>query len=34
VHTRLDEGNAPWKDYEASRSGLAAPMKALGFRRQ
>jgi bifunctional non-homologous end joining protein LigD len=34
VHTRLDEGNVPWKDYEASRSGLAAPMKALGFRRQ
>jgi bifunctional non-homologous end joining protein LigD len=34
VHTRLDEGNAPWKDYEASRTGLAAPMKALGFRRQ
>ena len=31
VHTRLDQGNAPWSDYEASRSGLAAAMKALGF---
>ena len=33
VHTRLDEGNSPWNDYEASRTGLAAAMKALGFRR-
>ncbi len=33
VHTRLDEGNAPWADYEASRTGLSAAMKALGFRR-
>jgi bifunctional non-homologous end joining protein LigD len=33
VHTRLDEGNAPWDDYEASRTGLAAAMKALGFKR-
>jgi bifunctional non-homologous end joining protein LigD len=33
VHTRLDEGNSPWKDYEASRTGMAAAMKALGFRR-
>ncbi len=33
VHQRLDEGNGPWSDYEASRNALAAPMKALGFRR-
>ena len=33
VHTRLDEGNSPWNDYEASRTGLAAAMKALGFSR-
>ena len=31
VHTRLDEGNAPWDDYEKSRAALAAPMKKLGF---
>ncbi|NPC55883.1 DNA ligase D [Caenimonas soli] len=34
VHTRLDEGNAPWSEYEASRTGLAAAMKALGFKRR
>jgi bifunctional non-homologous end joining protein LigD len=33
VHNRLDEGNAPWDDYESSRTALAAAMKALGFRR-
>jgi bifunctional non-homologous end joining protein LigD len=33
VHTRLDEGNSPWKDYEASRAGLATAMKGLGFKR-
>ena len=33
VHSRLDEGNAPWADYEASRAGLAAAMKTLGFKR-
>ncbi len=33
VHERLDAGNTPWKDYEASRCGLAAAMKKLGFRR-
>ncbi|MGZ5195017.1 MAG: DNA ligase D [Ramlibacter sp.] len=32
VHTRLDEGNAPWDDYEGSRKALGAAMKALGFR--
>ena len=33
VHARLDEGNGPWDDYDASRVALAAAMKALGFRR-
>jgi bifunctional non-homologous end joining protein LigD len=31
VHQRLDQGNAPWKDYEASRAPLARAMKKLGF---
>ncbi len=31
VHSRLDQGNAPWDDYEASRTTLAAAMKKLGF---
>jgi len=31
VHTRLDQGNAPWDDYERSRAPLAAAMKKLGF---
>lgn len=31
VHTRLDEGNAPWDDYEKSRATLPAAMKKLGF---
>jgi bifunctional non-homologous end joining protein LigD len=31
VHTRLDQGNAPWADYEASRVTLQAAMKKLGF---
>jgi bifunctional non-homologous end joining protein LigD len=31
VHQRLDEGNAPWADYEASRASLKAAMKTLGF---
>jgi bifunctional non-homologous end joining protein LigD len=31
VHERLDEGNEPWADYEASRTPLAAAMKKLGF---
>ncbi|MES2938354.1 MAG: DNA ligase D [Pseudomonadota bacterium] len=34
VHDRLDEGNAPWADYEGSRAGLAAAMKKLGFERK
>lgn len=33
VHTRLDQGNAPWSDYESSRTALTAAMKALGFQR-
>jgi bifunctional non-homologous end joining protein LigD len=33
VHTRLDEGNQPWGDYESSRATLAKAMKALGFKR-
>lgn len=33
VHDRLDEGNTPWDDYEASRTPLAAAMKKLGFER-
>ena len=31
VHQRLDQGNAPWDDYEARRAPLAAAMKKLGF---
>jgi bifunctional non-homologous end joining protein LigD len=34
VHQRLDAGNAPWQDYDASRAALAQAMKALGFRRR
>ena len=33
VQTRLDEGNAPWADYEGSRTALAAAMKVMGFKR-
>jgi bifunctional non-homologous end joining protein LigD len=32
VHTRLDEGNAPWDDYEKSRATLGAAMNKLGFK--
>jgi bifunctional non-homologous end joining protein LigD len=31
VHTRLDQGNAPWDDYERSRANLQSAMKKLGF---
>ncbi|MCE3271670.1 MAG: ATP-dependent ligase-like protein [Ramlibacter sp.] len=31
VHSRLDQGNAPWADYEKSRVALGAAMKKLGF---
>lgn len=33
AHTRLDQGNKPWDDYEASRTTLDAAMKKLGFER-
>ena len=33
VHERLDEGNAPWADYEKSRTTLGAAMNKQGFRR-
>jgi bifunctional non-homologous end joining protein LigD len=32
VHTRLDEGNAPWADYDKSAVTLTRAMKALGFK--
>ncbi|TWO70477.1 DNA ligase D [Caenimonas sedimenti] len=32
VHQRLDQGNAPWADYESSRGSLGAAMKKLGFK--
>lgn len=31
AHTRLDQGNTPWQEYEASRNGLAPAMKAMDF---
>jgi bifunctional non-homologous end joining protein LigD len=33
AHQRLDQGNAPWADYEGSRVALQAAMKKLGFKR-
>jgi bifunctional non-homologous end joining protein LigD len=33
AHERLDEGNDPWSDYEASRASLQGAMKKLGFGR-
>ena len=32
VHERLDRGNAPWADYEASRVRLGEAMQRLGFK--
>jgi bifunctional non-homologous end joining protein LigD len=32
VHTRLDVGNEPWKDYATSAKSLTAAMKQLGFK--
>jgi bifunctional non-homologous end joining protein LigD len=32
VHTRLDEGNAPWADYAKSATTLTKAMKTLGFK--
>jgi bifunctional non-homologous end joining protein LigD len=34
VHTRLDQGNEPWADYEKSRTALGPAMKKLGFERK
>ncbi|MDB5859089.1 MAG: ATP-dependent ligase-like protein, partial [Ramlibacter sp.] len=31
VHTRLDQGNTPWDDYEKSRVALGSAMKKLGY---
>ncbi|GAC1605094.1 MAG: DNA ligase D [Ramlibacter sp.] len=33
VHERLNQGNAPWQNYESSRAALASAMKRLGFER-
>jgi len=33
VHTRLDRGNDPWKDYADSACGLIAAMKVLDYKR-
>jgi len=32
IHSRLDKGNAPWADYEASRQSILPAMKAIGFK--
>jgi bifunctional non-homologous end joining protein LigD len=32
VHTRLDQGNAPWDAYPESAQGLASAMKMLDFK--
>jgi bifunctional non-homologous end joining protein LigD len=32
VHDRLDEGNAPWADYDKSATTLTKAMKAMGFK--
>ncbi|WP_188394894.1 DNA ligase D [Oxalicibacterium flavum] len=31
IHTRLDQGNAPWQDYAKSAQSLTAAMRMLGF---
>jgi bifunctional non-homologous end joining protein LigD len=31
AHNRLDQGNAPWADYEGSRAALQPAMRKLGF---
>jgi bifunctional non-homologous end joining protein LigD len=31
IHTRLDQGNAPWRDYAKSAQAIGAAMKMLGF---
>ncbi|HUH60193.1 MAG TPA: DNA ligase D [Candidimonas sp.] len=32
IHERLDAGNAPWADYDASAQALGPAMKTLGFK--
>jgi bifunctional non-homologous end joining protein LigD len=32
IHTRLDQGNTPWSDYDKSAQNLTAAMKLLGFK--
>ena len=32
IHTRLDQGNAPWRDYAASAQAITAGMRILGFK--
>ncbi|MDR6536576.1 DNA ligase D [Variovorax soli] len=32
IHTRLDQGNAPWREYGAGARGIGAAMKVLGFK--
>ncbi|WON73374.1 DNA ligase D [Nitrosospira sp. Is2] len=32
IHERLDKGNSPWADYEATRQSIAPAMKTLGYK--
>jgi hypothetical protein len=32
IQERLDKGNDPWSDYEASRQSILPAMKILGFK--
>ena len=32
IHSRLDQGNAPWEDYEKATNGLTRAMKILDYR--
>jgi len=32
IHTRLDQGNAPWSDYDKSAQNITPAMKLLGFK--
>ncbi|WP_371915224.1 hypothetical protein [Nitrosospira sp. Nsp11] len=32
IKDRLDKGNDPWSDYEASRQSIVQAMKTLGFK--
>lgn len=33
IHTRLDQGNQPWNDYDKSAQNLTAAMKLIGFKK-